>query len=308
MPRPLRLQYVGAIYHVMSRGDRRQRIVRDDRDRQRFVETLAEACAKTGWQVHAWCLMDNHFHGVIETPQPNLVYGMQWLLGTYTQRYNRRHKLVGHLFSGRYKAVVVDGSQSGYLRTVCDYVHLNPDRAGLLRAEQQLREYRWSSYGEYLQAPSRRAKWLRADRLLGEMRIPKDSAAGRRQFENLLEHRRAEQKPGDWKGLRRGWCFGDETFRRELLAAMQEKVGPSHYGRERQEAAEEKARRIVQEELGRLGWEPGELKRRLKGDHEKVRLARRLRAETTVTLKWIASTLAMGTWTYVANRLYHGSI
>src|SRR5438132_664548 len=106
MVRKLRIQYPGAVYHVLNRGDRREGIFHDDADRQRFIETLGEACGKTGWQVHAYCLMPNHFHLVLETPQPNLVAGMKWFLGTYTGRFNRRHKLFGHLFSGRYKALV----------------------------------------------------------------------------------------------------------------------------------------------------------------------------------------------------------
>jgi REP element-mobilizing transposase RayT len=89
MARQLRVEYAGAIYHVMNRGDRRELIFMDDADRQRFVETLGEVCAKTGWQVHAYVLMPNHFHWVVETPQPNLVTGMKWLLGTYTSRFNR---------------------------------------------------------------------------------------------------------------------------------------------------------------------------------------------------------------------------
>ena len=93
---------------------------------------LGEACAKTGWQIHAYCLMRNHFHLVIETPSANLVAGMKWLLGVYTKRFNIRHKTCGHLFAGRYKALVVDGSGNGYLRTVGDYVHLNPVRARLI--------------------------------------------------------------------------------------------------------------------------------------------------------------------------------
>ena len=92
MPRKLRLEYAGAIYHVMNRGNRRENIFRDDADRRRFLETLDESCAKTQWQLHAYCLMRNHFHLVIETPQANLVAGMKWLLGTYTGRFNRRHK------------------------------------------------------------------------------------------------------------------------------------------------------------------------------------------------------------------------
>src|SRR3970040_127791 len=146
----LRVEYPGAIYHVMNRGDHREPIFRDDRDREQFLTTLGEACAKTGWQVHAWCLMGNHFHLVLETPQANLVAGMKWLVGVYTSRFNRRHKLFGHLFSGRYKSLIVDGSGNGYLRTVCDYVHLNPARAKLLTGEQKLRDHAWSSFAEYL--------------------------------------------------------------------------------------------------------------------------------------------------------------
>src|SRR5436190_1637670 len=142
MARKLRIQYEGAIYHAMNRGDRREAIFRDDNDRKAFLEALARTCLKTGWQVHALCLMGNHFHLVVETPQANLAAGMKWFLGTYTSRFNRKHKVFGHLFSGRYKALVVDGSQSGYLRTVCDYVHLNPVRAKLLGKQDKLRGYR----------------------------------------------------------------------------------------------------------------------------------------------------------------------
>ena len=118
----MRVEYAGAIYHLMSRGDRREDIFLDDVDRQDFLKTLAEACQKTGFQVHAYCLMRHHFHLVIETPKANLVAGMAWLLSAYTIGLNHRHKLFGHVFAGRYKALVVDGSGGGYLRTVCDYV------------------------------------------------------------------------------------------------------------------------------------------------------------------------------------------
>ena len=132
-----------------------------DEDRLLFLETLGQACGKTGWEVHAYCLMPNHFHLVIETPQANLVAGMKWFLGTYTSRFNRRHKLFGHLFSGRYKALIVDGSGTGYLKTVCDYVHLNPVRAGLIGADEPLERYRWSSYPLYLHGRTARRLALR---------------------------------------------------------------------------------------------------------------------------------------------------
>src|ERR1019366_7766331 len=115
MARPSRIQYPGATYHVMARGTHGQEIFQDDQDRQRFLETLGEACEKTGFRIHAYVLMGNHYHLLVETPEGNLVAGMKWLLGTYTGRFNRRHKEFGHLFSGRYKALIVDGSGNGYL-------------------------------------------------------------------------------------------------------------------------------------------------------------------------------------------------
>ena len=252
MARKLRVEYPGAIYHVMNRGDRREAIFRDDGDRQRFLDTLGEACGKAGWQVHALCLMHNHFHLVVETPRGDLVAGMKWLLGTYTSRFNRRHRLFGHLFSGRYRALIVDGSGEGYLKTVCDYVHLNPARAGLVRQKDALSVFWWSSWPQYLLAPRKRWPWLRVDRLLGEYRIGKDNAAGRRRLEEEMERRRSGE---DGK------------------------------------------------ELARLGWSDDDLANRSKGDPGKVVTARRLRKETTMTLKWIAQRLAMGSASMVSHCL-----
>jgi len=300
MPRKPRLEYPGAIYHVMNRGDRREDIVVDEADRRRFVETLGEACEKTGWQVHAYCLMRNHFHLVVETPQPNLVAGMQWFLGTYTARFNRRHKFFGHLFSGRYKSLIVDGSGNGYLRTVCDYVHLNPARAKLLKPEQKLSAYRWSSYPAYLGPPSRRPAWLRMDRLLGECGIRRDDRKGRVELQRIMEQRRQE-KPEDLKKLRRGWCWGGADFRETLLAMLGEEAGEHHYGEEIRESAGAKAERVVGEGLKRAGWKEADLELRRKGEGVKVELARRLRRETTLGWQWIAKRLHMGHWRSAAN-------
>jgi REP element-mobilizing transposase RayT len=298
------VEYPGAVYHVMNRGDRREAIFRDEEDRRRFLSTLGEACGKTGWRVHALCLMPNHFHLVVETPRANLVAGMKWFLGTYTGRFNRRHKLFGHLFSGRYKALVVDGSGNGYLKTVCDYVHLNPARARLLRPEQPLRDYAWSSWPEYLKRPGKRWPWLRVERLLGENHLPADSAACRRELESRLEERRAGESGADYKKLRRGWCFGEKSFRKELLGQMKERLGAEHYGLERQETVEAHAEGIVVEEMKRRRWRQEELARRAKGDEGKVAVAVRLRAETAVTVRWIAERLQMGAPGYVNHLLY----
>jgi len=165
-----------------------------------------------------------------------------------------------------------------------------------------LEKFRWSSYVEYLKPPNQRPKWMRVDRLLGEKGIPKDSAAGRAQFALLMERGRQEEQ-SDYQGIRRGWCLGSEEFRKELLASAVERVGPNHYGKQRQETGEQKPRRILSEKAKGLGWEDGELAKRRKGDPGKLAMARRLRQESTMSLKWIAEHLQMGSWTYVSNLL-----
>ena len=303
MPRPLRLEYPGAIYHLLNRGDRGDRIVRDDHDRARFLETLGEACRKTRWRVLAVCLLSNHFHLVVETPQANLVLGMKWFLGTYTGRFNRRHRQFGHLFSGRYKALLVDGDTPGYLRTVCDYVHLNPSRAKLIPGDEPLERYRWSSYPYYLKPARQRPLWLAVERLLGEYGLRRDNAAGRRRFAEALELRRAAETGTDWRPLRRGWLYGTEELRERLLARRHPHAGENHLASDRHETNLAQAERIVREELRRRGWGQAHLSQRRKGDTEKVRIARRLRRETTMTLKWIADRLNMGSWTHLSNLL-----
>jgi len=199
--------------------------------------------------------------------------------------------------------LIVDGSGNGYLKTVCDYVHLNPVRARLLTPEQKLREYRWSSWPEYLKSPKNRPAWLRADRLLGEYRIARDSAVARRYLEACLEERRAQEEGRDYRRLRRGWFYGDKAMKRALLEDMKGGFGVNHEGEERWESALQHAEGLVAVELKRLGWQDGELERRRKSDAHKVRIARRLRSETTMSLKWIAQRLRMGSVSMVAHCL-----
>jgi REP element-mobilizing transposase RayT len=305
MPRPLRIEYPGAIYHVLSRGDRKEVIFLDDGDGHDFIKTLAEACQKAGFQIHAYCLMKNHFHLVVETPAGNLVAGMRWLLSTYANRFNHRHQLCGHVFSGRYKALVVEGSGRGYLRTVCDYTHLNPVRAQVLPASSRLLEYPWSSFGWYLTEPRHRPQWLRVDRLLGEHGIAGDTAEGRRAFERRMETRRAEEGDANqWKGLRRGWCVGSPQFRQALLERLHGELGPEHAGMIGRQANQAGAEGIIAAELGKLRWKEADLRQGAKVGPGKLALAARLRRETTLTIQQIADRLRMGSRKSVGPKLH----
>ena len=303
MARQLRIQYEGAIYHLMNRGDRREEIFRDDVDRKRFLEALEAVCQKTGWQVHAYCLMGNHFHLVVETPRANLVEGMKWLLGTYTMRFNRRHKLSGHLFAGRYKSLLIDGATPGYLRSVCDYVHLNPVRARLVGRRERLQKYRWSSYPSYLRSRDKRESWLRCDRLFGEHGLTKESRRCRLEFARRMEQRCLEPNDPNAEQIRRGWSFGAEDFIARLLDRIPVSVCEHHHSRERSETDVQKAEAIISARLKKLGWEKADLGAQRKSDPRKVALAKALRSETTMSLKWIAQRLEMGSWTHVSNLL-----
>ena len=221
---------------------------------------------------------------------------MAWLQSAYTIRLNHRHKLIGHVLSGRYKAQLVEGSGNGYLRNACDYVHLNPARAGLLKAQERLLAYPWSSFGYYLAAPEHRPNWIRVDRLLGEHGLQQDTAAARQEFELRTEARRIEA--GDQealKALRRGWCLGSEQFKQQKLEQLDGQVGQHHFGQMRLEVAQAKAERIITEALRQFGWQEADLLNRRKRHPAKLEIAVRLRKETTLSVKHIAARLHLGT-------------
>jgi putative transposase len=299
MPRPLRIQYAGARYHVMSRGDRREPIFHDDKDREQFLVTLGQACGKTGWQVHAYCLMSNHFHLVVETPQANLAEGMKWFVGTYTQRFNRRHRHWGHLFGGRYKAQIIDERSPGYLVKAANYVHLNPVRAGLVRKTDSLQKHVWSSYPAYLRQ-SLRPPWLRIDRVLGEHGIQHDLPKGRREFSRRMQQLCRAQEVAKPDGLLRGWKIGAEDFADWLAEKLTRRGREGERASERRETDQALAERLVREALSKVGWTENDLKGRAKADPNKVRIARQLREQTPMSRLWIAKRLHMGSASYLS--------
>jgi putative transposase len=212
MARSLRIQAAGAFYHVMARGNRREDIFHDDDDRRFFLHTLSQACEMTGWRVHAWVLMGNHYHLFIQTPEPNLVAGMSWLQNTLTRRYNVRHRKWGRLFGDRYKAVIVQGEDRYHYQTLMDYIHLNPVRARMIQPKkgQSVLDYTWSSLASaYAVVRKRRAKWMAAEEGLKAFDL-EDTVPGRRKMVERLDRRAVEKMGSGCNYLTNGSASLDE--------------------------------------------------------------------------------------------------
>ena len=207
MTRPLRIEFAGALYHVTSRGDRREAIFEDDGDRIAFLELLAEVVDRFNWVCHAYCLMSNHYHLVVETVEANLSQGMRQLNGVYTQASNRRHERVGHLFQGRFKAILVD--REAYLLALSRYVVLNPVRAQLVARPE---DWPWSSY-RAMTGAAPVPQWLTIDGLLRHFGASRTIARVR--YRHFVEAG-AGQDP--WGGLRQQIYLGDQAFVEQMQA------------------------------------------------------------------------------------------
>jgi REP element-mobilizing transposase RayT len=210
MSRPLRIEFAGALYHVTSRGDGQKDIYRNDQDRRDYLSVLSDVCKRFNWSVHAYCLMSNHYHLLIETPDGNLSQGMRQLNGVYTQQFNRNHERVGHVFQGRYKAILVQ--KEAYLLELSRYIVLNPVRASMVRAAK---DWPWSSY-RITCGMSVSPDWLSTDWLLSAFAKTRKKAIERyREF--VVQ---GKNQPPPWAELKNQIFLGDERF----VETMQSKL------------------------------------------------------------------------------------
>jgi REP element-mobilizing transposase RayT len=300
------------MYHVMSRGNRGKKVFQTDGERELWLETLGEAVYKTGWRVHAYVLMGNHYHFLLETPQANLVAGMKWLQGTFTQRINARRRKRGHLFQGRYRALIVEPEEKVYYMSIATYIHMNPVRAGMVGQEaKSLRAYPWSSYPGYLSRAKNRPPWLVVSRLLGAFGL-EDRARDRNMYEYFMEEQilKWQTRRGkkvlerEWKEIRRGWFMGGEQFRTFLLERLdgvfEGKQRSSFSGEGARAHDEGEAEKLLDMSLTHLGLKEDDLKTMMKGAPEKVVIAWLIRKYTAASNRWIAGRLSMGQAGYVS--------
>lgn len=213
MARPLRIEFPGALYHVTTRGNARQDIFVDDEDRQRFLGGLTRVVSRFHLLVHAYCLMDNHFHLVVETPEANLSQAMRQLNGVYTQAFNRRHDRVGHVLQGRFKAILVE--RESYLLELCRYVVLNPVRA---RTTRKPDTYPWSSYRATVGLEAM-PSWLTVDWLLTQ--FGQQRAAAQRKYRAFVAEGIGQDSP--WAQVQGQVLLGSERFVEQLRLGLQEK-------------------------------------------------------------------------------------
>ena len=213
MARPLRLELSGGVYHVTSRGDGREDIYLSDADRAAWLEIFGAVCERFNWVCHAWCQMTNHYHLLVETPEANLAQGMRQLNGVYTQQFNRTHGRVGHVFQGRYKAILVE--RDSYLLELARYVVLNPLRTKMVK---RLEVWPWSSYlatcGQ-VALPG----WLQTDWILAQFGQRRSSAIAK--YVSFVHE--GARLPSVWAQLQGQIYLGSEDFVRKMQAKIEQK-------------------------------------------------------------------------------------
>jgi len=294
MARPLRMESEAGVYHVLNRGNYRADIFRTEKTRVAFLKCVAEACGKTGWQVHAWCVMSNHYHLALSTPKANLVEGMRWLQGTFAVRFNWLRQERGHLFQGRYKSLIVD--PGGGLGPLCHYIHLNPVRAGLC-APTDLGGYAWTDL-PWLLNPKQRPAWYQPQAALAHAGGLADTAAGRRKYLRYLSWL-AEDEPArkaqQFASMSQGWVIGTKGFVREVIQEHRELVG---HGRRQAAAMKTASEALWQEELERVLIRLKRSAREVKSDKKsaswKAAAAAAMKQGTTATNRWLGEALNMG--------------
>ena len=294
----------------MCRGNQSRDIFERQEDADLFIRCLGEMCVRNQTVVHAWCLMRNHYHLLLGTPKGNLVDAMKWFQGTFTQRYNARHQLWGHLFQGRYKAKVVDDGDASYFRMVSEYIHLNPAEAKLVKPGS-LSNYLWSSYPIYLNPPSKRPDWLAVLPVLNACGIANDSLKSWRAYAAYMDlrHQSLVMKTQDvadqavWKHMERGWVHGSKAFRDRLRDSLLEQGKTPEELEQKRDLSEAAAGEVLNKCLACFKLDRSDLPRLAKSNPRKFLIAGLLRYHYPVRTPWVSDQLVMGHFATVSRAM-----
>ncbi|MBA4137322.1 MAG: transposase [Opitutus sp.] len=293
MARKLRIEFPDAVYHVINRGNYRRDLFTSAGEAGAFLSALEEAVETFGWRLHAYAIMRNHYHVALRTPQPNLGEGMHWLQTTFSTRFNRFRGERGHLFQGRYQALLVEDDAA--LARLVNYIHLNPVRAKIV-APEQVASFRWSSLGRFVRGPRlptmEAEPWLRA---LGMT----DAPGGWRDYVDYLQHLAAdpaEQEQQGFATMSRGWSIGTHAWRRAVARdhshlALQPGLGAEEARSLREARWEHRLNELLHASRHSLV----DAKAGACSAPWKLEIAARLRRETGAAIAWLARTLHLGT-------------
>ncbi len=295
MPRKLRIEYEGAIYHVLNRGNYRRDVFETSGAAEAFVTVLTEATQRYGWRLHAYAVMRNHYHLAVETPQPNLTDGMHWLQSTLAVRFNRLRGERGHLFQGRYQSLLVEDQAA--LAGLVDYIHLNPVRAGIVPASQ-VEAFRWSSLPAFVKAREKRFPGLVADDWLKQRGLADDAEGGMAYVGYLtaLASDGTRQRELGFEIMSKGWALGTDSWRKVMAKAHAQRSLTAGVDAEQAKHLKEARWELLMEKILRKeGRQPEELAGAKKNAGWKVAIALRLRREAGASAAWLAKALHMGT-------------
>lgn len=301
MPRKQRIEYPGAIYHIISRGNYRKELFLKKNTGKAFENCLFEITERCGWKLHAYVIMSNHYHLAVETPEANLVVGMKWLQSTFATRFNRLRNERGHVFQGRYKSILIGEDRP--LLGLIDYIHLNPVRAKVCEL-MELKSYTLSSYPKYFKRKIREG--LCRETFLGILGIP-DSLAGMRQYAQhlqLCEEADSEQRDKLAQHYCRGWFIGSKEEKKALSKDLNKSYPDAEWaGPDLKELNEMRWEALVKSLLNTAEKTEEDIKSSQKGALWKAAIAKQLRTQTTAGNPWIAKRLNMGHPSRVTNMI-----
>ncbi len=295
MARKPRIEFAGAIYHVLNRGNYRKDLFDSAGAAQAFVDCLFQACERMGWRLHAYCVMRNHYHLALETPQGNLVDGIHWLQSTFGNRFNRFRGENGRAFQGRYRAIHVEPGL--HLARLVNYIHLNPVRAKIVSLEM-LSQFRWSSYRHFMRPPSERPPALACDDWLQAGGGLMDSAEGWHSYREHLAWLMADegrQKAEAFDRMSQGWMHGGAEYQKTVADQFKQMtVAQDWGGGEIREMNRLEWSRLLARAMKALGQAPENIDAARKCEPWKIAIAAWLKEQTSVTNRWLTEQLKMG--------------